>query len=135
MHSPYSTSLREVDLNETIEGCGDPKGNIDYVTIKLTQAILIRNARELGLSRKTMTLSSFEPLGGATFIAKELVRSISEGPRGDKAILCQRRNELESFCEKAHVNMDQAIEEYAIELCDSRTSYNTINKYFFYRHL
>jgi len=93
--------------------------DMNCVEIKLSQAVLIREARNLGLPKKSILLKDFDDKGGSSFLAKELVRGLSQS--STTTVGQNNGNNVKSiqeFCRKANIDFDLAVLQYAEEVCD-----------------
>ncbi len=96
----------------------------DEVEIKLLHAKILKDARRLGLSNDLVHLKIYDEIGGANFIAKELVRVVVSEQFSIKNIDNDQRQRkicetLEPFCEQSNINLDEAIIDYTKELCNT----------------
>ena len=87
------------------------------VETKLFQALLLQNARRLGLGYNCVNLGSFESVGGERFICKQLIRLVSKD-----MIEENMRQSLEDFCEKSRINFDEAIAQCINGICNGRSN-------------
>jgi hypothetical protein len=97
----------------------------NIVVIKLFQARLLKEARKIGLSQAEVQLKSFVTKGGAAFIAKDLIRISCESSSVEQFSLSPVKIDVENFCERSDICFDNAVAQYAEDLCDnSQKSYN-----------
>ena len=124
-NSPSPNSVASPSVNAyNYEDDDDDNLEYDCVEYKLSEAILLKTARGLGLAREVLTLASYTPGSskGEQFILKELVKSalmkeqsiIVDGAQPEIV------GEIRTFASNAEANFDDAICDHAIELCDNR---------------
>ena len=113
--SPLSTcgSSHQSSTTDDIEVRNDCS-----VEAKLSEAKQLKVARSLGLSKAIVQLSTYTNFGGSSFIAKELIRTISDCAANDTERDSRLINEIRPFCECANVSFDFAIAQFTKELCE-----------------
>ena len=89
------------------------------VAVKLVHAKQLKEARELGLSREEVCLRSYAYYGGASQMAKELVRIFSSRAEEHEARLSNLTQFVKSFCVNSNVSYDDAIFSYASGRCSN----------------
>jgi hypothetical protein len=92
------------------------------VESKLHCARLLKQARHLGLHRRLVSLRTFSSCGGAQYIAKELVRSFSGSASSHEERMETVGKHGKQFCEEAGANFDEALLQYANELCKGEST-------------
>lgn len=101
----------EVDDDESVE--------YDCVEYKLSEAMRLKNARDLGMAREVVTLASYSSKGGQ-FIVKELVKVALDQSLGELRDLdASVVEQIRSFAADVDADFDEAIHQYSNELCDS----------------
>lgn len=94
--------------------------NEDCVGEKLREAKCLKQALFLGLARKASTLHTFSSVGGAQFIAKELVRSFSYSAMDHATRFEYFSQKVAPFCEAFGVSYDEALLGSTLELCSGK---------------
>ena len=97
------------------------------VDTKLSHAIMLKEARAMGLSSYMVSLGSFVAKGGATFVAKNLVGITCEATSVEKFCKSSSKDDIVVFCEKWSICFEEAVAAYAEELCDpTMKTYNLL---------
>lgn len=111
------TAIRKFSSSDCVEYDDYYEERDDCVRDKLREAVCLRDARNLGLATKKISLRHFERKGGAQLVAKELVSfySASASCHDERAQVFS--DHLVSFCKTHGVSMDQAMLDCATELC------------------
>lgn len=98
----------------------DDDESVDYdcVEYKLHEAMRLKTARGLGIAREVLTLANYSIKGGQ-YIVKELVKSalgrfLAESCDSAASIV----DEIRSFATDVDADFDQAVHQYAGEICD-----------------
>lgn len=96
---------------------GEEEDGADSVDIKLRQAKLLKEARSLGVMKPELDLRSYPSLGGASFIANELVCKFSCNAVNHEERIAVLTSRVRPFCENAGVSYDSVLVEHASSLC------------------
>eukprot|EP00985_Skeletonema_marinoi_P020459 scaffold12176_cov144-Skeletonema_marinoi.AAC.20 len=101
--------------------CLDDLENIEYdcVEQKLNEATRLKRARELGMSKDCLTLSSYESKGDH-YVVKELVKSDLIRTSLDPSTSAMVVDGVKQFSKDVHVDFDHAMLQFSIELGNSR---------------
>jgi len=92
----------------------------DDIDVKLRQANVLHNARQLGIGCKAASLRQFIRRGGSMYIAKELVRMYSSGAQDNASRVEVLQSKVKAFCDDAEVSFDHVLLSYGNEICDSK---------------
>lgn len=95
--------------------------NEDCVEDKLVEARCLREARALGIVREVTSLRDFKQKGGAQYVAKELVRLLSESLPSHDARVEVFAEKLTPFCESFAVSEDIAMLDCTVNLCHGKS--------------
>ena len=116
-----------VNVNDDDDDDDDDRSlDYDCVEYKLNEAIRLKKARDLGLSKTVLRLTTYS-IKGEQYIMKELVKSAllhhysddscdDETTRTASSIVV---DQIRSFAATLDANFDEAIRQYATELCDN----------------
>eukprot|EP00984_Skeletonema_dohrnii_P000103 scaffold31_cov98-Skeletonema_dohrnii-CCMP3373.AAC.2 len=101
--------------------CLDDLENIEHdcVEQKLNEANRLKRARELGMSKDCLTLSSYESKGDH-YVVKELVKSALIRTSLDPSTSAMVVDGVKQFSKDVHVDFDHAVHQFSIELGNSR---------------
>lgn len=84
---------------------------------KLRDARCLQWARKLGLKRDALTLGVFNHRGGASFVARELVRFLSGVAKDHEARFLSFDKTVRPFCEAFSVSYDESLQTCITGLC------------------
>ena len=94
----------------------------EVVEAKLNSARCLKEARALGLSHDLVRLRSFSFAGGIQYVAKELLRLCSSSSSCHEERFKLVSTQGKKFCVDSAADFDQAIAEYAQELCGDKNT-------------
>ena len=125
--SPHSLTIAS---DSTFKQCFENEDILDCKT-KFEQAKVLFQARSLGLSKQSALLGNYVDLGGANYLAHELVRyfldSNSSPPCDDPNRIVNIMNNVKPFCENSNISFDDVIAKYTAELCNSSKKISSNN--------
>lgn len=90
----------------------------DCVENKLIEATRLKAARRLGMERECLTLSNYSSKG-EQYIVKELVKASLKKVLASGDNFEQTANKIREFALEVGADFDDAVHQYAVELCDS----------------
>ena len=115
-NNPSPNSVAEASF---VDEDDDKSVEYDCVEYKLNEAICLKTARSLGMDREVLTLSNYSSKG-EQYIVKELVKSaLKRSSLEDNA---DTVNEIRAFAVDVDASFDEAVQQYANELCDDNRS-------------
>jgi hypothetical protein len=98
----------------------DDDENESCLDVKIQHAKQLSAARELGLSRRVLTLRNYGLVGGAEHVARHLVALYSSTAGDHDARSASLASKVKPFCEGANLSFDEALVAYTAGLCDSK---------------
>lgn len=114
-----SAASSDASLFPTSDVSIDEELEYDCVEYKLNDALNLKEARSLGMERKCLTLKNFSSKG-SRYIAKELVKvalKLADVPADNTGK--NTVDNIRQFATHIKADFDEAVHNYAIELCDS----------------
>jgi hypothetical protein len=116
-----------IETSYVNENDDDDDESLDYdcVEYKLNEAIRLKKARDLGLSQTVLRLTTYS-IKGEQYIIKELIKSAllhhySEDSCDGTTLAASFIvvDQMRSFAVTLDANFDEAVRQYATELCDN----------------
>lgn len=89
------------------------------ISRKLISAKAINAARKLGLEETSISLGSFDSLGGFPNFGKALIASILVPSLKDAPVSQEVKSHLQDLCDMYHISFDIAVEAYIRDACKS----------------
>ena len=124
-NSPTASSPTTVVEASFADQDDDDDEDLEYdcVEYKLTEALRLKRARELGLEWSSLTLTHYTDKGDG-YILKELVKSaLNHSTLEERATSCEGLvDEIRAYAAEINANFDEAVQHYANELCDTNHS-------------
>jgi hypothetical protein len=96
------------------------------VSVKLLHAKQLKQARNLGLDKRGVSLRNYNQYGGAARVAKELVQLFSYRVEEHEVRLSFLTEDVKSFCISSDVSYDDSIFSYASDRCKSKTASDSV---------
>ena len=96
-------------------------GDDDSVQAKLLHAECLKDARELGLGRKNVSLHDFVSYGGPKRIARDLIQLLSSSVETHKNRKQMLKEQCLPFCRRYFVEYDDVLHDCVVDICRSKT--------------
>ncbi|KAL7542824.1 hypothetical protein ACHAXR_012330 [Thalassiosira sp. AJA248-18] len=129
-NSPSSSSPNSTEASFIDQDDDDDEESVEHdcVEYKLTEALRLKKARELGMERTSLTLAHYSSKGEG-YIVKELVKSVLHRTSSPEESIDNRAADVEGIVDEIRwyaveidADFDAAVQQYANELCDTNHS-------------